>query len=604
MSSVIGRNGAFSLQAYCGDWKTLLAFNFRDRKSAEKLAGFTIQVQPKGQSPYYLFNSLRFEKPANHAQVAQEPANSSINAPIHKFRWVHVPGSFHQGIRPFKGEYTYTAWPRLFDDKGSLLPLDQSSAASVKINVQPFSIKKLELGFTRGFTQSQAFVNHFGLKALIRPKGKNLLFDTSAVSGTNAQGKQYTFAEEYEWLGYTARERIFGILNDVVKKKSLSLKVFAYDLNEPDLIKIFLGLAKEGRIQIILDNAALHHNAAGDKPEDEFEKMFKPASLIRRTRFGRYAHDKVFIVSDATGPQKVLTGSTNFSVTGLCVNSNHILIFTDPLVARKYSDVFDAVWNGNTTPSKFAALPLAAQTFSFTSAATPPTDISFSPHTETIAKNVLGGLVTRVQAEAKKPKGKASVLFAVMEIGSGTGDVYPTLRKLHTDQNVFSYGISDTTNGISLYRPGSKQGVLVTGKPVKTQLPPPFNQVPGVGLGHQVHHKFVVCGFDRPDAVVYCGSSNLAELGEQNNGDNLLAIHHKDVATAFGIEALALVDHFDFLDRVATKSASAGKKTPETPSKAQAAESAEWFLSTSDRWVEPYFDARDLHCIDRELFGA
>jgi hypothetical protein len=57
-----------------------------------------------------------------------------------------------------------------------------------------------------------------------------------------------------------------------------------------------------------------------------------------------------------------------------------------------------------------------------------------------------------------------------------------------------------------LYAPDKKTGVLVTGKPASTVLPPPFNQVPGVGAGHQVHHKFVVCGFNGPDAVVYCGS--------------------------------------------------------------------------------------------------
>src|SRR5207249_11030841 len=37
--------------------------------------------------------------PADHAQDAKEPARSSINAPIHKFRWLHVPGSVHQGDR-------------------------------------------------------------------------------------------------------------------------------------------------------------------------------------------------------------------------------------------------------------------------------------------------------------------------------------------------------------------------------------------------------------------------------------------------------------------------------------------------------------------------
>ena len=85
----------FSVRAYQGDARTLLSFNLPESKTAN-LAGFTIQVQPGTKKPYYLYNTLRFEKPKTHAQVANEPANSSVNSPIHKFRWVHVPGSFHQ----------------------------------------------------------------------------------------------------------------------------------------------------------------------------------------------------------------------------------------------------------------------------------------------------------------------------------------------------------------------------------------------------------------------------------------------------------------------------------------------------------------------------
>ena len=121
-------------------------------------------------------------------------------------------------------------------------------------------------------------------------------------------------------------------------------------------------------------------------------------------------------------------------------------------------------------------------------------------------------------------------------------------------------------------------------------------------MGHQIHHKFVVCGFNGPDPVVYCGSSNLALGGEQLNGDNLLALHDEDVATVFALEALALVDHFNFLDRLA-KGPKAKKTRTLKATKLQSAVSAGWFLSTSDKWTIPYFDPKDLHSVDRQLFG-
>ena len=38
----------------------------------------------------------------------------------------------------------------------------------------------------------------------------------------------------------------------------------------------------------------------------------------------------------------------------------------------------------------------------------------------------------------------------------------------------------------------------------------------------------------------------LAGGGEKSNGDNLLAIYDEDIATAFAIEAVRLIDHYHF----------------------------------------------------------
>jgi len=593
-----------SVKAYRGDAKTLLAFNLPESKT-KNLAGFTIQVAPDGQPPFYLQNQLRFEDPTRHAQNLKLPANSSFNAPVHKFRWLHVPGTLQQGIEPFFGPYKYTVTPRYFDDKGSLLPIDDSLATSLTVEVGPFAKGNVKLGFTRGFTQSQAFVHHFGLKAKFRPKDKGLLFDTSQVSGKDNEGKDYTFAEEYEWLGFTARDRIFEIANEVLKNKKLKLDVFAYDLNEPDLLQIFLKLAKQGRMRMILDNAPLHHDTSKPKPEDEFQKLFQKAAKgdaeIKRGKFGRFAHDKIFIVSNNKGAVKVLTGSTNFSVTGLYVNSNHVIVFNDPKIAETYSQVFNLAWDTDLKAGKFASSADAKQIFSFSGDGVPETEVTFSPHQKPEAEKNLDNIVKRMNQEKKAKNG--SILFAVMGLDKGTGPVLPALKELHKNDKIFTYGISDTPGGIFVYTPRKKTGALVSGKPTATKLPPPFDQVPGVGLGHQVHHKFIVCGFNGKDPVIYGGSSNLALAGEQVNGDNLIAIHDNDIATVFALEALALVDHFDFLDRSSTKANKAPQKVKKASKQQQAVE-AGWFLSTTDDWVKKYYDPKDLRFVDRNLFGS
>jgi phosphatidylserine/phosphatidylglycerophosphate/cardiolipin synthase-like enzyme len=393
----------------------------------------------------------------------------------------------------------------------------------------------------------------------------------------------------------------------VIADKTLSLAVFAYDLNEPDFMALLLKLAAQGRIRIVLDNSSLHHSTSAPKPEDQFEKLFnskkKGKAGILRGKFGRYSHDKILIVSKSGKASLVLTGATNFSVTGLYVNSNHVLILNDRTVASTYAQIFEDAWSGGASKSAFLKTPDSGKSFPFSSSQTPKTEITFAPHKPPFATSILTDIAKRIAQEGTKGKTEGSVLFAVMQINTGGGPVYPALTKLHSNQRIFSYGISDSPGGIYLYPVGKKDGVLVTGKPVNTELPPPFNQVRNIGgVGHQVHHKFVVCGFNGDDPVVYCGSSNLAEGGEENNGDNLLAIHDGDVAVAFMIEALALVDHFNFLDRVA-KGPKAKKGKLPSASKQQDAVSAGWFLSTDDKWTKPYFDPNDLHSVDRNLFG-
>jgi hypothetical protein len=277
--------------------------------------------------------------------------------------------------------------------------------------------------------------------------------------------------------------------------------------------------------------------------------------------------------------------------------------------------------------------------------------ITFSPHPDAFALSNLQTIADRIGAET------SSVLFAVMSVSVGGGPVLPALMNKHTDQKVFSYGISDAPGtGISLYKPGNKTGVLVTGKPGAVTLPPPFDAEETVGLGHEIHHKFIVCGFNKPDAVVWCGSSNLALGGEEQNGDNLIRIDDPAIATVFAIEAVGLVDHFDFRDSLAkatplpapdpaagndvsTKETAGaktavkgkiaagsdktarGKSSKASSVKANAAAKpvpvpakggttpvqgtppATLHLHIDDSWVARYYNLKDLYCIDRLLFS-
>ncbi len=187
-------------------------------------------------------------------------------------------------------------------------------------------------------------------------------------AGTNDKGEQFTFAQEYDWLGFTARKCILDLLQKVVDDNTLSLDVFAYDLGEPDVMKLLIQPGADNRARIILDNAALHHNAGNTKREDQFQLAFveqagaarDQARQVRPLRPRQGVHRV-----GCTGPKTVLTGSTNFSVTGLYVNSNHVMVFDDRDVADTYAEVFQEAWNDDVHPIVFADSQWAQRPFEF-----------------------------------------------------------------------------------------------------------------------------------------------------------------------------------------------------------------------------------------------
>jgi len=568
--------GSFTVKAYTGDNKTLLAFNFTNLNDAKNLAGFTISCALPGQPAFYPFNFLTFENPGAHSQVAAELPKSLVNSPWQKYRFVDFAHAGANGGPLIAGDYVYTATPRYFDAHGSMQALDGTLSATVKVPVAPFTKGALTLGFSRGYMQSEAFSRKFGSKTAIQPANRGLEFDTTSVAGTVA-GASVTYDQIYSWAGATARTQVFNVLNQVLADPTLRLDVFAYDLNEPDVVEILLKLAAQKRVRVILDSAALHLTKGSNVAiEDLFTTAFKAvpgaASSILRGCFGRYSHDKVFIVSKGSQSVEVLTGSTNFSVFGIYVNANHVLVFKDADVAGYYEQVFEESWkilstvpppSGTMNPSSksaaaFAATPLATSSFNSKTAGPGNMTIHVSPHTTSDVTTILNAIAARIGQEKTATKG--NVLFAVMQLTNSDSPVYAALTALNKLTTLVSYGISDSPGGLKMYVPGSDTGILVTGKPSQTLLPPPFDQVPLLP-GHEIHDKFVVCGLNGKDPVIYCGSSNLASGGEAENGDNLLEIHDADVATVFAIEALLLVDHYNFLDHYTTAKNAAAKKT-------------------------------------------
>ena len=611
MEKFATKNGV-SVRAYRGDAMTLLCFDVK-KNMLENFTGFTIKITPPGTNhrAYYLYNRISYS-PAVLASSNLDPQKINVYkmnfAPLQRFSWVHVPGTNQNTKQYIYGDYTYDITPRyLINDK--LQSLDKTFTVSVTITVAPYLSGKIQVSFTRGFIESQAYSRHFGLNNKIRPNKTDLLFDINQISGPLAKDKegnpllgQYTYEDQYAWLGWQARVVITNMINEVVNNKKYNLDVFGFDLDEPYICSQLLVLAKEGRVRIILDSSTDHV-----KPgcfEQQFASLFMEQALDKTTLVrGKYlslSHSKVFIQKLNGKPVKVLTGSANFSTNGLYINANHVVIVHHEKVAQAYEDVFNKSFgiSDADTALKMQAFKKGdtqAESFDFSNiSGVPDMTIRFSPHSKEVATEFFAAISQRIL------DADSDVLFAVMNDRSKSS----ILDALHTQvkaEKIFTYGITDViadkVNGVMLYKPNSKRGVLVAGKPGEYILPKPFEEeakTPGINI----HHKFAVIDFKGSDPVVYCGSSNLAFGPEQQNGDNLIEIRNRNVATVFAIEAMRLVDHFEWRSALQIK----GNQEPVTLT--AGAPAATFYLHGSDEsnWVNKYYNAGDLRSLQRELF--
>ncbi len=551
--------GDMTLVAHRGDRSVLLCMDLPLDRS-ERLAGFALYRKAPGAAERPLLNRLDFATPVTtDTTPTQRRWHPSDSAPFQKFRWVDVPPGFEAGT------YRYRATARYFDGSGGLV---DGPGASVELDISNQQLAPLEVGFTRGYISSQAYADEFH-NAPFEPDPPTMDFDTAP------------YRRQYEWLGFHARELLMGFLADSLADASVTLDVFVYDLNEPDVIRSLAGFG--GRLRLYLDNSATHVDHP-DKPnarpafEPAAQKVIEAAGgSVETGHFGSLAHDKVLIARHAGKAFRVLTGSANFSVRGLYVQSNNILVFDSADVAALYAQAFDQAWQA---ASKFRSADIARRWFPLPAGGLPAGRVAFSPHADpSLSLNPIVAALTTA---------KSSVLFAVMDL-SGGGPVLQALRGIADRPGIFSYGITQATKDFALYKPGSRRGIRIPFSYLSAHVPAPFNKEWDGGFGQVIHHKFAVVDFNGDDPVVYTGSSNLAQGGERNNGDNLLELRGRAIASLYAVEAVKIIDHYHF--RAAMKNA-----TTDSP----------LVLAGPDRWqqwVSPYYDPKDLKSLDRQLFA-
>ena len=575
-----GNNAGLHVVVYPGDNKILIAMSLDDAavNDADKnLAGFAIWRKYDSKPEAILQNRIGFDSGVNAATTAETREwTDSDKAPFQKFRWIDVPTD------GFDEPITYRVQALFFSGQGfATRPGPEVTVRAVPVK-QLFS--KFRPAFTRGYIASQAYADKFQNKD-IRPAGaKTPDFDTKP------------FEAQYAWLGADARVQLFDFIADCEKDDSAKVDVFAYDLDEPDIIAAICRIGKEGRLRAILDDADLHSKPdkkTGVMPvEVDAAKMIIAAAGkddVRQGHFARYQHNKVFIKRDANGnAERVIFGSMNFSVRGIYVQANNVVVVDDPTVAGMFAKAFDDAFTNDVKAPPFKKDPISKGYMVCSEAATaalPEFSLGLSPHKDFSVS--LGPMSDRIR------KATSSVFFAVME-PTGQGPVLASLRTIAAQPTMFSYGTVETDKGLAVQSPDGEMGIMTSFAALTKNVPEPFKKEFSGGPGMHIHDKFVVVDFNGANPTVFTGSSNLAAGGEQANGDSLAMIEDAAVANMFAIEAVALFDHYHFRKVMQTVTVKEPPLTLWYPGKPNA----------PNPWWKAYYDPKRIQMRDRYLFSG
>jgi hypothetical protein len=575
---VLGKNAdaPFTLTIHRGDGMVLLGMNWKAGKPPTDFVGFAIKYREPGANNFKrVRNRIGFP-----GQSVPDDGIPSTEAPIQKFRWIHFP---YTAAAP--GEFLYRVIP-MFMTEGGALKAGEAQEAELALMRETIP-GKLNVAFTRGYVSSQAFVRNFGSQGsvitLVPPNGHGgLEFVPSHAKADEALA----------WMGFEARAETLSLL-DRAKAADADVRVIAYDLNLPDVLERLEALGPKLKI-IIDDSDRSDGHGHPDSPESKAAERLRTTAgpeNVKRQHMADLQHQKSIAVLGG-GLSTVVYGSTNLSWRGLFVQSNNSLVVHSLKAVSDYFTAFDTYF----AAKRAGDFRASASGAGWLDLGLPGVDakVAFSPHSEA------NGRLKDIGADIDTAQ--SSVFFSLAFLGqTKRGPIGPALGRALERNEMHVMGIADArvqagNLGLTVMTPDKKRRI-VRSAALTGNVPPPFLTEPsglagvhGTERGTRMHHKFVVLDFDRPNARVYLGSYNFSEPADTNNGENLVLIRDRTVATSYMIEALRIYDHYVF--RIASDGRPQGHRL-ELKLPPQAGEDA-WFHRD---WSDP------VRARDRVLFS-
>ncbi|HZC55815.1 MAG TPA: phospholipase D-like domain-containing protein [Xanthobacteraceae bacterium] len=298
---------SIDLKVYDNGDHTCLVWLPGDGKPIPNCRGFTIHrlLKPDATKPAqesYLHGFVGF------SDTDKLDPNAMWKFPLQRFMWwdyLVQPGNVVQ----------YSVVPVVGPDKDHLsLSTANAGAQTPPMTISGQASASISAYFNKGIVSAQ-WVSR-ALAALPKTPKPNLATLIGTVNNP--------LRNELSGL---LRPQLMALL-DQVKANNGQIYAALYELNDPELIQRLLALGQ--KCHLILANGAFKPPTNDENAKVRAQLHGKIDLHDRLVTSGHFAHNKFVVACDSAGnPQKVLSGSTNWTVTGLCTQANNSIIVND-----------------------------------------------------------------------------------------------------------------------------------------------------------------------------------------------------------------------------------------------------------------------------------
>ena len=446
--------------------------------------------------------------------------------------------------------------------------------------------------FTNGILSGQ------WLKRAIESEGKP--FNPKSVSDEMADSK----SNIRKYLTGDVLDTVTLFLTDP-QYRDTDLRLALYELKDQELVDLLI--ANKDRIEVILSNTSKDDGGKWDATNKDSRKALHAAGVKIHDRMfnnNHIGHNKFAVLRKGSTAHAVMTGSTNWTSTGLCGQSNNALIVAADDIAAAYDKYWERLRDDKfpmprppTAPGKAAQCQGAKiRTEDQTPLNTnlkqvPGVQVWYSPNTKATAKGKTAPPDLAVLFDLMSKASEAIFFLAFLPSRGGTDSIISAAINAATaNKNLIVAGAISDVTAMPGYVPSNKKTGEEGVKPYTfdkgglhlvraAALSDPVGDFEKeiLGVGHAiVHDKIVVIDPLSDKCVVATGSHNLGFKASYENDENLLIFSGgKALAQAYAVHALDVYDHYRFRAWQA-KEQEEGKPT------------FEGHISGDDKWLRAY----------------